>query len=55
MASLSVYSHERLVVTADLLDVNVVFGVHVRLQGAIALRVCRIRAAQQAGRVLQLV
>lgn len=43
--------HERLVIAADLLNVNVVFGVDVRLQGAITLRVT---AAQQASRILQL-
>ena len=47
------HSHERLVVVADLLYVNVVLGVHVRLQGAITLRVTG-GTAQQTCRILQL-
>lgn len=45
--------HERLVIVADLLNVNVEFGVDVRLQSAITLRVTG-GATQQASRILQL-
>lgn len=49
-------SHERLVVVSDLLNVDVIFGVDVLLQSAIALciTVGADAAAQQAGRILQL-
>lgn len=47
------YSHKRLVVAADLLQVNVELGIDVRLQHTVALRLRAGRADQQAGCVLQ--